>query len=250
MFHRLEKDVIRPYFLIGAGGTGTYLYDALRRSLITYYSNREDDHFLTVMDGKEISADKLDRQMFFADHVGHNKAEALVAQYSSDPRTILAVPEYLKKSNISRLVEHCVILIAADNYPVRARIERHVKNLDNAVVINGGNELFDGSLQTYVRRDGQDITAPLSQGHPEILRKDKNDPATLSCEEIALLPSGQQTIIANMQSATLMLNALDTLHKWEADPTKPYPRGEEVFFDLSTWAMRATNRPTSESSPT
>ena len=241
----------RPYILVGAGGTGSYLFPALARMLEAYYSHREDDYTLTIIDGKEVDASKLERQLFFGRFAGINKALALAEQYESDPKSIIAVPSYLDDKNIKGIHENAVILIAADNFPVRGRIEKYASKMRNITVINGGNEMTDGSLQIWVRRDKKNITPPLSQGHPEILTDDGRDPSALSCQQIAELPSGEQLIIANLMSATAMLNAVRRLLEWEdADNTDnaPFPPGEEVFFDLNTFAMRATTRPTAETS--
>jgi molybdopterin/thiamine biosynthesis adenylyltransferase len=235
----------RPYILVGAGGTGSFLFLPLLRYLENYHAQLEDDFTLTVIDGKEVAASKLSRQMFFGRHAGNPKATALIEQYEADPSVVIAVPQYLGPRNITGIGERAVVLIAADNFPVRARIEKRCKTLQNVAIINGGNEMTDGSLQLYIRANGEDITPPLSQGHPEILRNDKRDPASLSCDQIAELPSGEQTIIANMMSATAMLNGLRRLHDWESTSHAPFPPGEEVFFDLNTFAMRATTRPTS-----
>lgn len=239
----------RPYILVGAGGTGSILFPALIRYLESYYANRDDDFTLTIIDGKEVGATKLHRQLFFGRYAGNPKATALAEQYETDPSVVIAVPEYLNDRNINGIRDNAVVLIAADNFPVRARIEAHAKTLDNVTVLNGGNEMTDGSLQIYVRRDGEDVSAPLSQGHPEILSDDKRDPAALSCQQIAELPSGEQTIIANMMSATAMLNGLRHVHEWEAaqlssSDSDSFP--EEVFFDLNTFAMRAAKRPVLE----
>lgn len=238
--------MIRPYILVGAGGTGSILFPALLRYLESYHGNRDEQFTLTVIDGKEVAASKLHRQLFFGRYAGNPKATALVEQYDADPKTVIAVPRYLDDTNIKGIRENAVVLIAADNFPVRARIEEHAKTLANVTVINGGNEMTDGSLQVYVRREGNDVTPPLSQGHPEILRDDGRDPAALSCQQIAELPSGEQTIIANMMSATAILNAIRRVHDWESTSHAPFPPGEEVFFDMDTFAMRATTRPAEE----
>jgi molybdopterin/thiamine biosynthesis adenylyltransferase len=235
----------RPYILIGAGGTGSILFPALVRYLENYHRHIDDDFSLTVIDGKEVSPTKLERQLFFGRYAGNPKATALVEQYESDPDVIIAVPRYLSDDNIHGIGEGSVVMIAADNFPVRARIEAHCKTLSQVAVINGGNEMTDGSLQLYVRLGGKDITPPLSQGHPELLEDDKRDPAALTCQQVAELPSGEQTIIANMMSATAMLNALRRLHNWEDayETDKDVTLPEEVFFDMETFAMRATKRP-------
>lgn len=235
----------RNYILVGAGGTGSYLYPGLIRALEAYYSDKEEDHTITIIDGKEVAASKLLRQAFFGRFAGINKAEALRDQYESDPKVIIAVPAYLDDKNIKGIGEGSVVLIAADNFPVRARIEKHASKLKNVTVINGGNEMTDGTLQIYMRRGGKDITPKLSQGHPEILSEDGRDPAALSCQQIAELPSGEQTIVANMMSATAILNAIRLLHEWEESKGKTeWPsKANEVFFDMQTQAMRATIRP-------
>lgn len=236
----------RNYVQIGAGGTGSYLFPSLIRYLETYARESGEEYTVTVIDGKEVAASKLERQLFFGRHAGDNKALALAQQYETDPNVVIAVPKYLDDTNISGVAEGDVILIAADNFPVRARIERRALELNNVTIINGGNEMHDGSLQLFIRRNGENITPPMSQGHPELLQDDGMDPAGLSCEQIAELPGGQQTIIANMMSAVAMLNALRRVHDWEATnntDNAPVPPGEEVFFDLDTFAMRATHRP-------
>lgn len=236
----------RNYVQIGAGGTGSFLFPALFRYLTTYKAESDEAFSITVIDGKEVAPSKLHRQLFFDRFAGENKATALVRQYESDPSVVIAVPDYLGEDNIDGIAENDVVLICADNFPTRARVERHGMTLENLTVINGGNELIDGSLQTWIRRDGQNVTPPLSQGHPEILREDPDDPSTLSCTQIAELPGGQQTIVANMMSATAMLNAVRQLHRWEAThntDNAPVPPGEEVFFDMDSFAMRATTRP-------
>lgn len=232
----------RPYIMIGAGGTGAALFPFLYRYLASYYQDRDETYTLSIIDGKEVHASKLNRQLFSGRFAGNPKVTALLEQYAADPSVVIAVPRYLDDTNIHGIRENSVVLIAADNFPVRARIEAHAQTLDNIAIINGGNEMHDGSLQIYVRRNGTDVTPPLSQGHPEILRDDPYDPVGKSCEELAELPSGEQTIIANMMSATVMLNAVRRLHDWENRQTD-IVYGEEVWFDLNTFAMRPTTRP-------
>jgi len=236
----------RTYILVGAGGTGSLLFPVLTRYLESYERNTGSKFRLLVVDGDEVSPSNLERQMFFGRFVGSNKAISLLEQYQADPDTIIAFPSYLGADNLNGIAEGDVVLIAVDNFPVRAHIERHCSTLNDVTVINGGNEMRDGSLQTWIRRGGENMTPPMSQGHPELLRPGA-DRAVMSCQQIAELPGGEQTIIANMMSATLMLNAIERLHHWEQkDAERPHVGAplphEEVFFDLTTSAMRATTR--------
>jgi molybdopterin/thiamine biosynthesis adenylyltransferase len=223
--------MIPVYVLIGAGGTGSILFDVLNRYLTSYHVNREEPHIVAVIDGDELQAHNLERQLFRGNFVGENKANALVAMY--DHENARSVPEFLSDENIStRINDGDIVLIAADNFDVRNRIQRHGMSLDNITVINGGNESTDGSLQLWVRRDGKNITPPLSFMHDEILRPSPFDPSTLDCQQLAALPGGEQTIIANMMSATQILNAVRTLHEWQDG--KRDIQWTEAFYDLNT----------------
>lgn len=234
----------RVYVLIGAGGTGSLLFDPLIRYLTAHHRNREDNNFiLAIIDGDEVEPKNLDRQLFAGNFVGENKANALVAQYEHD--ALRAIPEFLGDDNVTtRINDGDTVLIAADNFDVRARIQAHALTLQNITVINGGNERSDGSLQVWIRRDGLNITPPLSFMHDEILRPSPHDPSKLNCQQRAELPGGEQTIVANMMSATQMLNAVRHLHEWEDE--KRELRWHEVFFDLETGNAKSFDNRTVE----
>lgn len=234
-------DPTRNYLLIGAGGTGSILFNPLLRYLESIERTENKPFTLAVIDGKAIRPNNLDRQMFMRDQIDRNKAEALIEAYRADPRVVIAVPRYLGKDDMTMIAENDIVLIAADNWPIRRHIEEQAKTLKNITIINGGNELRDGSMQIMMRRKGKDIMPPLSKGHPEILADDGQDMALLDCHQIAELPGGEQTIMANMMSAVAMLNAVHHVHRWEADP-KSLPKWNEVFFDLQTFAMRPDTR--------
>lgn len=228
----------RIYSLIGAGGTGSFLYPALLRYLENYHGNRNEQFVIQVIDGDHFTADNHERQLFEGRYVDENKANAIVAQHAS--RHGLAIAEYLGDTNIDDLIrDGDTVIIAADNYPVRSKIESHGKTLENLTVLNGGNEKFDGSCQVWVRRDGLNITPPMSHMHDEIHRPGV-DRAAIDCIEAAALPGGEQTIIANLMSATTLLNALRHAHEWEdKDPSEiPF---HEIFFDLNTAKMRTAD---------
>lgn len=224
------------YTLLGAGGTGSILFDPLVRYLDTYHGHRKETFNLQVIDGDGIEAHNLARQLFAGPAIGGNKADALVhtARYEPLHGRLFPVPKFLGRDNVTKFVrDGDIILIAVDNYSVRALVEENAGKLDNTVVINGGNESTDGSCQLWVRRDGQNVTPPLSHCHPEIAYRKDNDRAAMSCEARSKIKGGEQTIIANMASAVAMLNMLRLHHQHDV------PKGgHEVYFDLDTLAMR------------
>lgn len=224
------------YTLLGAGGTGSILYESLLRYLETFHRHRDENFYLQVIDGDAIEAHNLDRQLFAEQTIGGNKAEALVHTTPFKPPhgKLFPVNDFLGKKNVEKLIrDGDIVLIAVDNYSVRALVEERGKNLDNIVVINGGNESTDGSCQLWIRREGKNVTPPMSHCHPEIAYKADNDRAAMSCQARSKLKGGEQTIIANMASAVAMLNMLRLHHQNDV------PKGgHEVYFDLDTLAMR------------
>lgn len=217
-----EATNVISYALIGAGGSGTHLLTPMAKYLTTFHGT--EPWRLGVFDGDTVEPKNLERQLF-ADHaVTMNKAEAVVAALGD--LHVTAIPEYLSGDNIARyLQDGTIVLIAVDNYPARALIERHMATLANGVVINLGNEESTGSCQVWIRRDGKNVTPPISFLHDEIL-SGGNDRAEMSCAQIALIPGGEQLIIANMASALYGLTALHLYHQ----ASEEY--WTELHFDL------------------
>jgi hypothetical protein len=241
----------RTYILVGAGGTGSLLFPPLMRYLPTHHG--DDPFIVAIIDGDNVEASNLTRQMFTGNYVDENKATALARLYGSEATT-RAIPEFLGEDNLERRIrDGNTVMICADNFDVRRRIEKRALELENCTVINGGNETTEGSLQIFVRRGGVNVTPPLSWRHPEILRPSPYDPSVLSCAQRAELPGGGQTIIANMMSATHILNALTRLHAWEANPdlvdeipglNRAPLAWHELHFDLETGNARSYDQRT------
>jgi len=196
------------YMMIGAGGTGTHLLHPLIAYLASHHT--EGDWLLHVMDGDTVETKNLERQLFTDRQVTMNKAEAAVEPFDSGH--VRAIPNYLSEENIERMImDGDTVLICADNFTVRKRIEDRCKTLANVTVINGGNEKFSGSVQLWVRAMGEDVTPRMSYLHPEITAEGP-DRAEMTCAQAAALPGGEQTIVANLQSASWMLTALWRAH--------------------------------------
>jgi hypothetical protein len=217
---------MQTYFLVGAGGTGTHLLPALLAYLRTYHGNTGTEYQVVIADGDIFEPKNLTRQIFAEGMVSINKAEAMLQMHPGHP--IIAVSRYIGKADVETMIQDgdCV-LICADNYSIRSLIVDHVKTLNSAVVINAGNEVFDGSVQLWVREGSENITPSLTYGHPEIAFTAENDRAAMDCLTIATLPGGEQTILANMTSATYMLLALQ---RWHADTFRT--GWTELQFDL------------------
>ena len=129
--------------MVGAGGTGTMLL----RPLVRYMSVVDPEFRLYIIDGDHVEAKNLERQDFGLSQVSMNKAVAALDLFG-DPENMVAVPEYLSEDNMERYIaDGDIVLICADNFTVRKRIEEHCMKLQHCAVINGGNETYSGSVQ-------------------------------------------------------------------------------------------------------
>lgn len=200
------------YLIVGAGGTGSHLLRPLHAYLTAYHTAEKTEWLLRIIDGDVLEKKNLERQLFPQAAVTQNKATAAAAMLN-DEQHVIAIPEYLSEANMDRYIQQDdVVLICADNFTVRKRIEDKSNTLDDITVINGGNELADGSVQLWVRKAGHDLTPRISYLHPEVAIGKGEDRAEMTCIQAAALPGGQQTLIANLHAATWMMTALWKLH--------------------------------------
>lgn len=200
------------YAMIGAGGTASYLANPVLRYLNVHHGGSDPDVWqFGVIDGDQVETHNLERQQFGPETVAVNKAKALVAQFPH-LSNILAVPEYVGPTNIVQFLnDGVVVFLCVDNFKVRKLVQAYCLTLDNATIINGGNERHTGSCQIFVRRNGENLTPPIDFLHPE-MDVDDGDRSAMSCEEIAQLPGGEQLLATNMASGMWMLMALIKLH--------------------------------------
>lgn len=225
---------MKNYVMVGVGGTGTHLLRPLLAYLASYHATNGDDWMLHLVDGDVVEVRNLERQMFEPATVTMNKADAAMLSHGNAyGNNMISHPEYLSEENIERMIDDGdVVFICADNFTVRARIEERVLGLTNAVVINGGNEKYDGSVQLWIRTDGHNETPILSYLHPEVRVGEGEDRAQMTCQQAAALPGGEQTLLANLFSATLMLVAL-----WRYQNGTTYLAGDEPGEDTWTEAQ-------------
>jgi ThiF family protein len=223
---------MQTYFMVGAGGTGSHLLPALLTYLRNYHANQENDGYQVVIaDGDIFEEKNLNRQLFTDGLVTINKAQAMLLMYPGHP--MIAVDRYIGKADIEQMIQDgdCV-LICADNFSVRHLIVDHAKTLDNVTVINAGNEELSGSVQLWVRENGENVTPPITYGHPEIVFRAEDDRSGMDCITAQQLPGGEQHILANMTAATFMLAAIARWHNGEFRVQDHNIGWTELQFDL------------------
>lgn len=216
--------------IIGLGGIGSNLAEPLCRML----AHLNKDHFtgqVVLIDGKAYREHNTERQraISFA-----NKAE-VTCSWLTDLFPNLAIepkPVFVNDDNIFGLIfEGDIIFMGCDNHATRKIVSDYTTTLENAFLISGGNELFDGNVQVFWRKDGKNMTQPLTWHHPEIDKPQGRNPSELSCEELA--QKGELQLLAvNMMVVALMLNVF-TLYWLKED--MPY---NEIYFDIQSGNVR------------
>lgn len=197
---------VEKVIVLGAGGTGSILINPLARFL----SSQKFNGSLMIVDGDSYSESNTDRQIFAAKFVGKNKAEyqatVLTSHIPSLTDQIEFIDSYLGKEEIDELiVENTIVINCVDNIAARKFVQDRIASLDNGVHICCGNELTNGQVQCFVRKNGHNITRPIYDQFPEF-NSSNDDRSTMSCEELSALPGGGQLICANMMAASIALN--------------------------------------------
>ncbi len=209
--------------IVGIGDIGTHLAEPLAR----FISFLPGEHTLTLVDGDAFEDRNKDRQTF--DTPGNKAqswAEKLACLFPS--LKVEAVPEFLSPDNADFiLLEGEMVLLCVDNHKTRKLVSDVAGALSDISVISGGNELTDGDVLVYLRRDHQDTTPSFTAFHPEIENPTEKAPYEMGCEELAKAGS-PQLLPTNFMAASLMLNAFWRLtmdeEKFISDR-----RGEDAF---------------------
>lgn len=216
--------------VVGLGGIGSNLVEPLCRTL-AYSDKKECPKRIILIDGKAYKERNRERQRF---SVLANKADVQrnLLTPSFPELKIESKASFLDENNIFVFIkENDVVFLGCDNHATRKLVSDHASMLDNVMIISGGNELYDGNVQIYLRADGKDVTPSLKFQHPEIETPADRNPAQLSCEELA--KAGEpQLLNVNSTVAVLMLNAF-TL--WLLKGSVPY---HEIYFDINTGNVR------------
>ena len=205
--------------VVGIGGVGIIV--ARFASLFLASLATDKNIRLVLIDGDTFEPANAER-MFFK--ICGNKAAVLknelVDNLVDSRLTIVTVEEFLQPDNITRLFqEGDIVILSVDNHRTRKLASDHVsRTLRNGCLISAGNDPAGpdgsgqmrrgtyGNCQTYIRKDGRDITPSLTQWHPEIAQPSDQLPTDQSCTE--MITSVPQILFANLTAASCALNAM------------------------------------------
>jgi len=185
--------------IIGLGGIGSNL---VRRLCRFFNYSKDIKATMTLIDGDLYEPKNYERQEFI--NMG-NKAEVQCRELSRrfDNIQMQSVATYINEKNVNEIInEDQIIFLCVDNHKTRRIINERCKSLKNVTLISGGNELIDGNVQIYVRKEGKNLTPDICAYHPEITNAQDKLPEEMSCEELS--QSVPQMYFTNVTVATFM----------------------------------------------
>ncbi len=213
-------------YLVGCGGTGSWLAPHLARYLRLFKEINQDTELrLVFIDPDFVEEKNTFRQNFIPAEIGRNKAEALAARYTmSAGLDIIACSKKLDKYQQDWDADMTVILGCVDNAAARRSIADMLdygKYEDQRTFwIDCGNHKYSG--QVLLSADGDDSVDPFSlkgqclyippmnKFHPELFEDDKvkeiKPSPRLSCAEIAMLD--HQSLSINTTIASIAAHYL------------------------------------------
>jgi len=188
--------------VIGIGGIGCALLPFLCR----YLASEGERARITLVDGDDFESRNAARQGF--ERLGNKakvKAEELAREFPT--LSFRAIPEYVTGENVEEIIrEGEIVFLAVDNHKTRFLVGSRGEALQDILLISGGNDLTSGNVQVHLRREGKDLTLPLTTFHPEIQDPEDRSPAEMSCEELQQI-SAPQLLFMNLTVACFMLTA-------------------------------------------
>lgn len=224
--------------VIGLGGIGQRLVGPLSRYISYHPDLREDSLEVSLVDGDEFEERNRERQSF--DRIG-NKSEVSCEKYEKMFPNIYFKPhpEYLSEDNVILTIqEGDIVFCCVDNHATRKLISDRCEELDNVLLVSGGNEYDDGNIQIHYRNNGVDLTLPIANDyHPEIQEPEDENPADVKREagcDVEVV-SEPQLVLANNAVAAAMLNAF-----YRYMQKKQLP--DEVYLDVKTNKTRVVYR--------
>ncbi len=197
--------------IIGLGGIGSWLLPMITRyARFTMLQNKKIT--ITCVDGDAYDSLNRPRQNF--ENLGNKArikmlemleeyAKYVPAGFKLETFAFDCVEDYVTEDNISTIIlDGDVIFLCVDNHRTRSFVSKYCRELDNIILISGGNDITVGNVQTFQKKEGVEITADLCAYHPEIDNPRDKAPYEKSCEE--LQESEPQLIFTNIMVASLM----------------------------------------------
>jgi molybdopterin/thiamine biosynthesis adenylyltransferase len=227
--------------VIGLGGVGS----VLGRYLGKFMDSLKRDTTIYLVDGDAFELRNSARMEFSA--IGNKAIEKAreFTRIAGEYVRYVPVPQFVTKENAATIIaENDVVFLCVDNHASRLVVSNRCCELDNVVLISGGNDGIEkgkdgtfGNVQVFMRCNGGNRTNPLTRFHPEISDPADSEPDELGCGE--LRDSAPQLLFANLAVASAMLNAFYCCLCNELEY-------EEIYFSITRGKMVPVKRSVGE----
>lgn len=182
--------------IVGLGGIGSQLCEPICRFI--YHLSNMNDYIITLVDGDEYDSGNQSRQNISIENIGENKAKS---QYKKLKKLF---PEleinlnaiYINSGNMHKCFsDGDIILLGVDNHKTRKLTQDFCCDMDNILLVSGGNNYIDGDVLVYAKKNGVALTPTIYQYNKDILNYTDRSPEDIGCDE--LIPSDPQLIFTN-----------------------------------------------------
>lgn len=205
-------------YVVGAGGTGSFLLKELARFQATFCANSEHKINVLIIDGDVVEQKNLERQCFFNDSVMDNKAEVMSEnindtfelEYRFYPHYITAVEQLEKVINETKKVYYRgnqdILIGCVDNHRCRQVCESYFNKCRDIIYIDSANEYSDGEVVFAWKKDNKVMAPVRSFYYPEVATDTSPDVVEMSCQQRNAVEP--QHIVTNMKAANIILAGL------------------------------------------
>ena len=229
--------MINIYF-IGLGGIGSQLCEPICR-FINHLKDRKS-YKLFFVDGDDYESSNQSRQNIKHTDLGKNKASSqynrMYGLFPNLEMEVIAI--YINKQNIGdcfNLDEKSIILGGVDNNKTRHLMQTVANEIDNVLLLSGGNEYIDGDVQMFAKKNGKALLPPIWKYNPEILKPKDKSPEEIGCDE--LTESEPQLIFTNgLVSACMQMAFYNYYKMFDADIEIEIDKSV-IMFDISEMAV-------------
>ena len=183
----------KTVYIVGAGGTASYLLPVLIRMLTPEFADE-----VIIIDRDILEEKNVERQNFEYDDINKPKAEILAE--AIEPHTkvpVSAVTEWF--TDQFPVHDNSFIISCTDNHPAR-RAVLELCDLTNSEAVICGNETFSADAYYYAPKF-LDTEADPRVRYPEILTDEQDDPTRPPCNAEEVLETNPQLASANNASA-------------------------------------------------
>lgn len=213
-------------YVIGAGGTASYLLPVLARTLTRDCGIDE----LIIIDRDVLEEKNVDRQLYSYDDVGKSKAEVLADGLREFTQVeITAVNEWFTED--TTIVPGSFLISCTDNHPARLAL-LNVCDEHNCKAVICGNETFSADAY-YYQPSYVDSKKDPRVRYPEIKTDKQDDPTRPPCNDADALAQNPQLAAANSMSANLGMH-LTQLWLFEIDQYDLEEAGDYLPVELAS----------------